>query len=111
MRLLNSNSATSNGTGQRRTYLSFRQALIFAVGAAFGSILATLIGLEYTSWVIIAVCWPMALIFGMLEQRPERRPRIPGSGQHWHAKARRGAASSTDRTPQRPTSRGLHRVK
>ena len=111
MRLLHSNSATSNGTGQRRTYLSFRQALIFAAGGAFGSILVTLIGLEYTSWVIIAVCSPMALVFGMLEQPRERHQRTSGVAPHWYSKVKRSAPPPPGRPPRRPTTRGLHRVK
>ncbi len=112
MRLLNSNSATPYGTGQRRPCPGFRQALIFGIGAAVGSILATLIGLEYASWVIIAACWPIALLFGMLERPRERRPHIISVGRAWYAAARRASAvSSPDRPPLRPTGRGLRRVK
>jgi hypothetical protein len=113
MRFLNGNSATSKGAGQRRTYPGFHHALIFAIGAALGSILATLIGLEYTSWVIIALCWPMALIFGMFERPRENRLQIPGTKRPWHSKAgkRSTAPPSPGRPPQRPTGRGLHRVK
>lgn len=111
MKPLNSNSATSNGAGQRRTCLSLRQALIFAIGAAFGSILTTLIGLEYTSWIIIAVCWPMALLFGMLERPRERRPRILSAGRPWYVQATRTVSPAPGRPPLRPKSNGLRRVK
>jgi hypothetical protein len=111
MRLLNSNSATSNGPGYRRTCPSFRQALIFAIGAAFGSILATLIGLEYTSWIIIALCWPLALVFAMLERPRERRPRILSAGRPWYEKAKQGLSPAPGHPPLRPKSNGLRRVK
>lgn len=111
MRLLKGNSATPTGPGSRRTSVSFRQALIFAIGAAFGSILATLIGLEYTSWIIIAFCWPLAMLFAMLERPRERRPRIASAGRPWYVKAKRGSAPAPERPHVNPKSRGLHRVK
>lgn len=111
MRRLNSNSATSNGPGSGRTGASFRLALIFAIGAAFGSILATLIGLEYTSWIIIALCWPLAMVFAMLERPRERRPRLLSAGRPWSAKAKRSSSPAPDRPPLSPKSNGLRRVK
>ena len=110
MRLLNGNSATPYGT-PRRACPGFRQALIFGIGAAAGSILATLIGLEYASWVIIAICWPLALIFGMLERPRERRPQVPSASRVWYATAKRNSAPAADRPPLRPTGKGLRRVK
>ncbi|MBF6568775.1 MAG: hypothetical protein IVW54_07865 [Candidatus Binataceae bacterium] len=109
MRLLKSNSAVPKGPGHRRAYLSFQQALIFSIGAAFGSILATLIGLDYASWIIIAVCWPMALLFGFLQRPRERRPRVISAARPWRMKAARTFAP-TPRPRQRPKS-GLRRVK
>ncbi len=111
MRRLNSNSAASNGPGYRRICVSFRQALIFAIGAAFGSILATLIGLEYTSWIIVVACWPLALVFAILERSRERRPRIPSAGRPWYVKAGRSLSPAPDRPPLSPKSNGLRRVK
>jgi uncharacterized membrane protein YfcA len=111
MRRLNGNSVTSNGPGYRRTSVSFRQALIFAIGAAFGSILATLIGLEYTSWIIIAFCWPLAMLFTMLERPRERRSLISSAGRPWYVKAKRGSAPAPDHPLVSPKSKGLHRVK
>jgi uncharacterized membrane protein YfcA len=111
MRIPRSNSATSNGPGDRRTRMSFRHALIFAVGAACGSILATLIGLEYTSWIIIVACWPLALLFSLLERPRERRLRLPSAGRPWYARMKRSMSPAPGRPPLRPGSKGLRRVK
>jgi hypothetical protein len=107
MRRLNSSSTTSNGAGPRRSSTSFRYTLIFAIGAAVGSILATLIGLEYTSWIILALCWPLAMVFATLE----RPPRIMSAGRSWYAKAKRHSTPTPDRPPLSPKSNGLRRVK
>ncbi|HUY20318.1 MAG TPA: hypothetical protein VMV15_13915 [Candidatus Binataceae bacterium] len=111
MRRLNSSSTTSNGAGSRRTSTSFRYTLIFAIGAGFGSILATLIGLEYTSWVILALCWPLAMVFATLERPRERQPRILSAGRSWYMKAKRRSTPTPDRPPLNPKSNGLRRVK
>jgi len=103
MRLPGSSSAMNRQTGalHRNT---FRLALIFAGGAAFGSIATKLIGLEYASWIIIALCWPLAMIFAMFDR---------GRGQEAsQAPVRQGGKPNPP--PRRPANRGsdrLHRIK
>jgi apolipoprotein N-acyltransferase len=84
--------------------ITFLQALIFAVGAAFGSILTKLLGLEYASWIIVALCWPLVMIFAMFDRGRQR--------ENPHTSPRHGEKSGAP--PRRPISRGndrLHRVK
>ncbi|MGH7907970.1 MAG: hypothetical protein ACREP6_15205 [Candidatus Binataceae bacterium] len=115
MKFPGSNSGMWKRASQRRFQITLYQAIIFAVGAAFGSILTTVIGLEYASWLIIALCWPIAIGFVMFDRARERKQKAPAPAvRQWRVSTQRVSQPAPHKQSPRVRHSGsgvLHRVK
>lgn len=111
MRHLDESSAMWKRLDRCHTQAGLRCSLIFAIGAGFGSILTALIGLEYTSWLVIVLCWPLALVFAMLERMKSHSHKGSTAAWPWRAPATDTGSPPPRRPPLNPRSGGLHRIK
>lgn len=80
----------------RRNPIKTEQVVVFTLGAAFGMVLAMLIGSSQMGWLIIGLLWPGLVAFALLSRagKNKQQPPSQSAARGWSIAS---AASSSAR--------------